>query len=258
MESSGETLIEEVQMPSFEGLESDSANLASARKCVDWMVLVVRQLNRKAGFEMEMSAFIHDLVISSSSQAAILWNRRLSEQARTSLVHSWLDQSLIFRPSFESMRAIRNQLVHQVLSPSEKKLQPLEMDREFLRLFSLAAAEKLRAESSESQARQSLRNVLSRLELSTEDLARILSVTSEDIEEWELGRRPIRTENQAIVNRASSAVMRLSAIFRPDRLPQVIRRKVELFDGQTALDWILQGRIDEVADRYEASLAYQG
>ena len=67
----------------------------------------------------------------------------------------------------------------------------------------------------------------------------------------------MRTEYQSIVNRASSAVMRLAAIFRPERLPQVIRRKAALFGGESALDWILRGQIHEVADRYETTLAYQ-
>jgi len=257
MESLAEALIGDVQMPSFEGLESSSTNLAAARKCVDWMILAVLQLNRKAGFELQTSALIHDLVISSASQAAILWSRRLSEEARTSLVHSWLDQSLVLRPSWERMHAIRNELVHGLLSSLEKKLQPSEVDREFLLSFSLAVAEKLRTDTSESQARQSLRNVLTRLELSIEDLSRIFAVSVGDIEAWESGRRPMRTEYQSIVNRASSAVMRLAAIFRPERLPQVIRRKAALFGGESALDWILRGQIHEVADRYETTLAYQ-
>jgi hypothetical protein len=40
-------------------------------------------------------------------------------------------------------------------------------------------------------------------------------------------------------------------------LPTGIRRPAELFDGETALAWILRGRIAEVADRYETALLYQ-
>lgn len=250
-------------MPSFEGLESNSANLAAARKCVDWMVLVVLHLNERAGFELQTSAWIHDLVISSASQAAILWSRRLSEQARISLLHSWLDQSLILKPSsklianWERMFATRSELLHALLNLSENELRPSELDREFLSIFSLAVAEKLRTETSESQARQSLRNVLTRLELSAEDISQLLAVSSQDIGEWESGRRPIGSEYQPVINRASSAVGRLLAMFRPERLPDVVRRKAELFGGQSALEWILQGRIGEVVNRYEAALTYQ-
>ncbi len=42
------------------------------------------------------------------------------------------------------------------------------------------------------------------------------------------------------------------------RLPQVIRRPVDIFDGHSALEWILLGRIEEVAKRYEVAFAYQG
>jgi len=47
-------------------------------------------------------------------------------------------------------------------------------------------------------------------------------------------------------------------IFRPERLFQVVRRKADLFDGESALEWILRGRVAEVADRYELALSYQG
>ena len=46
-------------------------------------------------------------------------------------------------------------------------------------------------------------------------------------------------------------------VFGPERLPQVIRREAELFDGNPAVNWIVSGRITEVAKRYESVLAYQ-
>jgi DNA-binding XRE family transcriptional regulator len=253
----GDTLIQDVEMPSFEGVEQGPATLASARKCVDWMVLVVFQLNKNAAFELQTSALIHDLVIASASQAALLCRRRLSDQARTSLIHSWLDQSLLLRPSWERMRTLRNELVHGLFTESEAKLEPSEIDREFLLLFSLAASERLRTDSAESQARQSLRNLMSRLELSAEELAHLAEVARNDIVEWESGRQRIPADRQPALNKASSGVSRLLSLFRPERLPQVIRRKIDLFEGESALDWILQGRTDEVVERYESALTYQ-
>jgi transcriptional regulator with XRE-family HTH domain len=134
---------------------------------------------------------------------------------------------------------------------------PSELDREFLLVFSQVVTEKLRAETSDSQARQSLRDLLTRLELSAKDLSRILGVSPEDVDAWESDRIPIRAEHSAVLNHASSAANRLSALFRAERLPQVIRRSTALFGGESALDWILQGRVDEVVNRYEAALAYQ-
>lgn len=263
MENSGASLIEEVQLPSFEGLESGSASLATARKCVDWMLLVLIQLNQKAGFELQISSWINDLVISSASQAAMFWHHRRSEQARISLFHSWLDHSLLLKPTStlfanrQSINEVHSKILYGLFSPSEKELYPSELDREFLLLFSLAVTEKIRAETADSQARQSLRNVLTKLELSLDDISRLLGVSSVEVEEWETGDRPIAAEHQTVLNRVSSAVTRLSAIFRPDRLPKVIRRKAELFDGESALEWILEGRTEDVLERYEAAFAYQ-
>ena len=40
-------------------------------------------------------------------------------------------------------------------------------------------------------------------------------------------------------------------------IPQLIRRPVRGFDGDTALAWIQAGRINEVVERYEKALRYQ-
>ena len=56
---------------------------------------------------------------------------------------------------------------------------------------------------------------------------------------------------------AGAALGRLEAMFRPERLSQVVRRKAGLFEGESALDWILRGRIAAAAGRYETALAYQ-
>jgi hypothetical protein len=73
----------------------------------------------------------------------------------------------------------RNKLIDEQFSPSAKKLQASALDREFLLVFSLAVAEKRRADESQSQARQALRRLISRLELSSEDLGGLLSVSAD-------------------------------------------------------------------------------
>lgn len=50
---------------------------------------------------------------------------------------------------------------------------------------------------------------------------------------------------------AALAIARLSVLFLPSRIPELIRRKAELFGGRTALEWIKEGRIEEVVQRYE-------
>ncbi len=54
-----------------------------------------------------------------------------------------------------------------------------------------------------------------------------------------------------------AALERLQQIFLPGGLARAIRRKVNAFDGDAAIDWILRGRIQDVADIYEFVLSYQ-
>ena len=86
----------------------------------------------------------------------------------------------------------------------------------------------------------------------------MLAVSADTIVDWETGRTAIPVDVRATISRTNAAVTRMLNIVRPERLPQVIRRKVDIFDGQSALEWILRGRIDEVANRYEVAFAYQG
>ncbi len=55
----------------------------------------------------------------------------------------------------------------------------------------------------------------------------------------------------------SASLAHLEEILVPDRLAEAIRRPAPLFDGRSALDWILEGRFSEVADRYEIAFRYQ-
>lgn len=46
-------------------------------------------------------------------------------------------------------------------------------------------------------------------------------------------------------------VVRIMGHIADQALPRVLRRPSEMFDGKSALDWMLDGRIREVADRIE-------
>ncbi len=140
---------------------------------------------------------------------------------------------------------------------------PLELpnpaaDEELLVLFNLAVFEVLRAASLQGQGRQEVRHLMSRLALSYDQLGRAFGVSGETVRRWERGSHPIPDERLADLAAAGAALGRLEAMFRPERLSQVVRRKAGLFEGESALDWILRGRIGAAAGRYEAALAYQG
>jgi len=130
-------------------------------------------------------------------------------------------------------------------------------DAELLAIFNVAVGERLLAERSAWQGRQVIRDLITRLGLNLEEVSAMFQVPPETLEGWESGRTTIAKEKLALIQAASSALSRLMAIFRPERLPQVIRRTAELFDDRTAADWIMEGRITEVAERYEHLLAYQ-
>ena len=253
-----EALLQEVPVPAAEKPDSTPPNLAAARACVDWMILAILHLNRSIGFEAQASIWVRDLVLSSASQAAVFWRHGWSDEARVSLLHSWIDQSLVFETSWKHLYELRNRLIHDQFSPAAIRLQGSDLDREFLLVFSVAVAEKLSADQAESQARQAIRQLLARMELSVADLGRLLGVSADVVDQWESAQVMMPADARAIVTRANSALSRLLAIFRPERLPQVIRQKVALFRGESAYDWILQGRIQEVADLYEVAFAYQG
>lgn len=108
-----------------------------------------------------------------------------------------------------------------------------------------------------TSGRDMLRRVSACFGLSFDDIGRMLKVSGETVRRWERGISRIPSDALATLELVDSALTRLTRLFLPQRLPEVVRRKADLFDGSRALDWILQGRIAEVADRYEQALSYQ-
>jgi len=100
-------------------------------------------------------------------------------------------------------------------------------------------------------------DLVARLELTRTKSQLCSMLPRNTLDSWESGRTTIPKESLAQLQAASAALSRLPAIFPPERLPQVIRREAELFDGKPAVDWIVRGRIADVAERYESALAYQ-
>ncbi len=105
--------------------------------------------------------------------------------------------------------------------------------------------------------REILRRLMAQLGLSFDQLGRIFRVSGETVRRWERGSHPIPDRRLAMLAEADGALTRLTEIFRPQRLRQVVRREAELFEGESALDWILRGRISETTGRYEMALSYQ-
>jgi DNA-binding transcriptional regulator YiaG len=120
------------------------------------------------------------------------------------------------------------------------------------------ASRLLLARRHDLEARLALDRLMLRLSLSQDEAARMLGVSGETVRRWQRGAVKIPLSRAAQLLSMGEALQRLLALFQPARLPLTIRRQAELFDGERALDWILRGRIAEVAGRYEIALAYQG
>jgi transcriptional regulator with XRE-family HTH domain len=131
-------------------------------------------------------------------------------------------------------------------------------DQELLVLFNLAVFEVLRGVQEQGRGREAARRLMARLALSYDQLGRAFGVSGETVRRWERGSHPIPDERLGDLSQADAALGRLEAMFQPERLAQVVRRKAGLFEGEAALDWILRGRIVTAADRYETALVYQG
>ena len=107
------------------------------------------------------------------------------------------------------------------------------------------------------RARVALRSLMAHLDLGQDDLGRMFGVSGETIRRWEHSQSRISTAQEARIL-AEAALRRLLDLFRPERLAAAVRRPAELFAGDTAHEWILRGRIVDVAERYETALSYQG
>jgi transcriptional regulator with XRE-family HTH domain len=142
-------------------------------------------------------------------------------------------------------------------APAVSEAAAESVSPEWIATYHLAVATVLRQRQSASEGRQILHWLMACLDLSYDDLGRMFNVSGETVRRWERGSHPISSERKAEITLAGAALDRLLKMFRLERLSETVRRPAELFERKTALAWILQGRIAEVADRYEILLRYQ-
>lgn len=129
--------------------------------------------------------------------------------------------------------------------------------RSWLQAYLLALWEHSADAAGETRVRGVLRRLGELLKLSQADLGRMFAVSGETIRRWEAGKVRVPEERLAQLDEADAVLRRILDLVEPERLAPAIRREAGLFDGERALDWILRGRIRDVAERYEATLLYQ-
>lgn len=223
--------------------EDEGLDLAEARAFLDLASTAVEKLNRAADVDAPPS-----LVVAESFRVLVAFSRHRQIASRL-LARRWCEISGVedFLVPLEE--------VGQGLSAA---IRDFSQDlREALSTYQLAVEERLREDTREASARTALRSLMSHLELSYSELGRMFDVSGETARRWEKGTHPVPAARAAEIGSAGAALDRLLAMFRPETLAQVIRREVDLFEGASALGWILAGRIGEVADRYELALSYQ-
>lgn len=138
-------------------------------------------------------------------------------------------------------------------------LDPLKVHRfqECLANYSAAVLAVVSEQVNSIDGREILRRLMANLQISFDELGRMFGVAGETVRRWQTGFTPIPNERNELITRTQQPLAILLEIFRPVKLPQVIRRPAKLFGGECALDWILRGKIKEVANRYELALRYQ-
>jgi hypothetical protein len=254
MTASVEDLINEIPNPPAELISSERRDLETVRRWIDWVLSGVYRLNIRCFGDSEVSPFVRELVLQNAFPAVIYSWHGGSAIGKSSLVHAWLDSSLLAGLDTERLDSLRSLFLHQW---PVSTLNLTAGDAELLAIFNAAVGERMVAERAEWQGRQVIRDLVVRLGLTTFEVAAMLDVPEDIVKDWESGRSRIPADSLDRLQVASAALSRLLGVFRPDRLPQVIRRDAELFDGGPALEWIKRGRITEVAEKYESILAYQ-
>ncbi len=116
----------------------------------------------------------------------------------------------------------------------------------------------MHADIKQERALLIMKRLRKHLDLSGEDLGTMLGLTGQAVRAWEAREAEVPDLVFGKLIAAQSALDQLLGIFLPERLPEVIRRRAAAFDGGRALDWILDGRIADVAEKYDRGLAYLG
>jgi len=214
----------------------------------DWL----QAANREASAEEGRASLIRNSVLQGGFAALLLYREGQAGPAADWIARVWADHRLAFgNPSGAVAEADRGGAALSAGGATG------EQALEFLASYGLAASELLTTRLQDAQGRIMLRRLMTHLGLSFEDLSRVLQASSASVRRWERREEVIPVEQMSELVLADRALARLLRLFRPERLPQVVRRRAEIFHAEPALNWILRGRLDSVVERYEAALSFQ-
>ncbi len=243
--------------------EPNVPDLASARVFVSVLEEATSELNKAAGVSGDSAALVSESVLQITLPLYQHLTSGRVDVASHFLFHTWADY-------VETFAAVDEQRLEQILEVRAKSAVPtfkkrihalggdsVERARVWLINCQLAVQERLVGELTEDRSSATIRRLMTTLRLSHDEVGRMFRVNGETVRRWEKKLVRITLDKAAALKSADAALARLTGILLPDALPSAIRRPAELFGGRRALDWILEGRIPEVVERYELALTYQ-
>jgi transcriptional regulator with XRE-family HTH domain len=221
-------------------------SFAGVRRVTEAIHACIEKLNTEAGLSGHRAAVVTSAVLQSSLPSVLLLRDGDVRGAARAVSTIWLALS-----AGERVEPIGLPPAALAKRRDERELEDV------IQMFPAAVFEEMAAARRQASGREMLRRLMTYLGLSFDDVGRMVGVSGETVRRWERGVSRVPAEAFAALELTDSALTRLMELFLPQRLPEVVRRKADLFAGSRALDWILQGRIAEVADRYERALSYQ-
>lgn len=229
-------------------------DLGAVMTVVRAMDQCVRALNSAVGIGDGRARLLRNSVVHGSFPVLLLL-RHDSTVAASFLVREWMRTA----EAFGALAPAAAGTVEEELESHPQAQIPVQSsEEELLSTFHTAVTDVLRTTEGQERGREIVRRLMTLLDLSFDQVGRLLGLSGETVRRWERGTHEIPAERLAELTTAEAALRRLLTVFRPERIAQAIRRKADLFGGETAFDWILRGRIVDVADRYETALVYQG
>ncbi len=231
-------------------------DMAGIRQLVRYLDDCLATVNEISGLEGTLGTLVRHTTLQACFPVLLLFHRGDPEAALRFLLLEWAQAStaLGLPCSLTGLLFEESKVIALSQLPTD------QTEHELLAAFNTAVSALLRETEGQSRGRGAIRRLMTHLDLSFDQVGRVLSVSGETVRRWERGKgsHEISAERMADLLSAEAALDRLLEVFRAERLAIVVRRQAELFSGESALDWIFRGRIGEVADRYEFALTYQG
>lgn len=237
------TLVERLQKPDLDSL---LAFVRFASECIE-------RLNKAARLEPEWASLVWVNALQSSLPVVVCHRHKRNEWAFEQLFAVWRTSLCVWG---QEVPPIAPRERHR--ERRHRDWTHLAHDFEYVVTFNLAVAEVIKERFGGARARTILEKVRTLLSMSFDDVGRMLKVSGETVRRWERGASAVPPAHMATLASMGSALDRMVQLIKPERLPQAISRKADLFGGRTARELILEGAIEQVANQYELALRFQG